>query len=90
MPPVAKSALVANFNREEDMVAEFSKLSAANGVDIDTQLHAMEFALEIFKRCGNLVDFNQYVNEDIDPEEEARFSAIDALAKRSLSALNYK
>lgn len=90
LPPVAKSALVANFNREEDMVAEFSKLSAANGVDIDTQLHAMEFALEIFKRCGNLVDFNQYVNEDIDPEEEARFSAIDALAKRSLSALNYK
>lgn len=87
LPPVAKQALVANFNREEDMVASFSMLADKNGVDLDTQLHAMEFALELFKRCGNLVDFNQYVNEDIDPEEEARFSAIDAAAKRSLQAI---
>ena len=87
LPPVAKEALVANFNREEDMVASFSMLADKNGVDLDTQLHAMEFALELFKRCGNLVDFNQYVNEDIDPEEEARFSAVDAAAKRSLQAI---
>ena len=90
LPPVGKSAIVANFNREEDMVASFSQLASKNGVDLDTQLYAMEFALEVFERCGNLVDFNQYVNEDIDPEEEARFSAVDALAKRSLSALGYK
>jgi hypothetical protein len=87
LPPIAKEALVANFNREEDMVASFSMLADKNGVDLDTQLHAMEFALELFKRCGRLVDFNQYVNEDIDPEEEARFSAMDAAAKRSLQAI---
>lgn len=88
LPPVAKEALVANFNREEDMVASFSMLADKNGVDLDTQLHAMEFALELFKRCGNLVDFNQYVNEDIDPAEEARFSAVESAAKRSLQAMN--
>ena len=87
LPPVAKEALVANFSREEDMVASFSMLADKNGVDLDTQLHAMEFALELFKRCGNLVDFNQYVNEDVDPAEEARFSAVDAAAKRSLQAI---
>lgn len=87
LPPVAKEALVANFNREEDMVASFSMLAAKNGVDLDTQLHAMEFALELFKRCGNLVDFNQYVFEDIDPVAEQRAYEVDAAAKRSLQAI---
>lgn len=88
LPPVAKEALVANFNREEDMVASFSMLADKNGVDLDTQLHAMEFALELFKRCGGrLVDFNQYVNEDIDPEEQERSNYVDQAAKRSLQAI---
>ncbi|MCA6430313.1 MAG: hypothetical protein IM613_12840 [Cytophagales bacterium] len=87
LPPVAKEALVANFNREEDMVASFSMLASKNGVDLDTQLHAMEFALELFKRCGNLVDFNQYVSEDIDPVAEQRAYEVDAAAKRSLQAI---
>lgn len=88
LPPIAKEALVANFNREEDMVASFSMLADKNGVDLDTQLHAMEFALELFKRCGGrLVDFNQYVNEDIDPEEQERSNYVDQTAKRSLQAI---
>lgn len=87
LPPVAKSAIVANFSREEDMVASFSQLAAKNNVDLDTQLHAMEFTLEVFERCGNLVDFNQYVNEEVDPEEVARFNHIDNLAKTSLQAM---
>ena len=87
LPPVAKSAIVANFSREEDMVASFSQLAAKNNVDLDTQLHAMEFTLEVFERCGNLVDFNQYVNEEVDPEEVARFNHIDSLAKTSLQAM---
>lgn len=87
LPPIAKEALVANFNREEDMVASFSMLADKNGVDLDTQLHAMEFALELFKRCGNLVDFNQYVNEDIDPAEIQRTEYVDQAAKRSLQAI---
>jgi len=88
LPPVAKEALVANFNREEDMVASFSMLADKNGVDLDTQLHAMEFALELFKRCGGrLVDFNQYVNEEIDPAEQERTQYVDQTAKRSLQAI---
>ena len=87
MPPIAKSAIVANVSREEDMVASFSQLAAKNNVDLDTQLHAMEFTLEVFERCGNLVDFNQYVNEEVDPEEVARFNHIDSLAKTSLQAM---
>lgn len=87
LPPVAKQAIVANFSREEDMVASFSQLAAKNNVDLDTQLHAMEFTLEVFERCGNLVDFNQYVNEEVDPEEVARFNHIDSLAKTSLQAM---
>jgi len=88
LPPVAKDALVANFNREEDMVASFSMLADKNGVDLDTQLHAMEFALELFKRCGGrLVDFNQYVNEEIDPAEQERTQYVDQTAKRSLQAI---
>ena len=87
LPPVAKEALVANFNREEDMVASFSKLAAKNNVDLDTQLHAMEFTLEVFERCGNLVDFNQYVNEDIDPAAVQHASYVDGIAKSSLQSM---
>ncbi len=87
LPPIAKEALVANFNREEDMVASFSMLADKNGVDLDTQLHAMEFALELFKRCGRLVDFNQYVNEEVDHEAIERQANVDSAAKRSLQAI---
>lgn len=87
LAPIAKEALVANFNREEDMVASFSMLASKNGVSMDTQLHAMEFALELFKRCGNLVDFNQYVNEDVDFAAVERSSHVDETAKRSLQAI---
>ena len=87
LPPVAKQALVANFDREEDMVASFSKLASKNGVNLDTQLHAMEFALELFKRCGNLVDFNQYVAPSVDPSEAAYNQQVGEVAKRSLEAM---
>lgn len=87
LPPVAKSAIVANFNREEDMVASFSQLAAKNNVDLDTQLHAMEFTLEVFERCGNLVDFNQYVEEEVDSAAIEHASHVDDAAKRSLQAI---
>jgi hypothetical protein len=87
LPPIAKSAIVADFSREEDMVASFSKLASKNGVDLDTQLHAMEFTLEVFERCGNLVDFNQYTGVDVDPEEQAHFSRVRDTARESLQAM---
>ena len=87
LPPIAKSAIVADFSREEDMVASFSKLASKNGVDLDSQLHAMEFTLEVFERCGNLVDFNQYTGVDVDPEEQAHFSRVRDTARDSLQAM---
>ena len=87
LAPIAKEALIANFNREDDMVASFSMLASKNGVSMDTQLHAMEFALELFRRCGNLVDFNQYVNEDVDFAAVEHASHVDDAAKRSLQAI---
>ena len=84
LPPVARQALVANFSREDDMVAEFSKLASANGVDMDAQIHAMDFALELFERCGNLVDFNQYVQPELDPIEVQRSTHLDTSARDSL------
>jgi hypothetical protein len=84
LPPVARQALVANFSREDDMVAEFSMLAAANGVDVDAQIHAMDFALELFERCGNLVDFNQYAQPELDPIEVQRSTHLDTSARDSL------
>ena len=88
LPPIARQAIVGNFNRENDMVAEFSKSAVANDVDLATQLFGMEYALEIFKRVGaNFLDFSHQSEMSVDPEEMAYEQAMDKLAKGSLRAM---
>lgn len=87
LPPIAKQALVANFARDEDRVAEFSKLSRANKVDLDTQLYAIEFALNVFERCGSLVDFNHYSDAEVSAEEMNQKKQLDNQARLNLEAM---
>jgi len=69
LPPVAHRALLGSFEREEDRLAKFSELCDANGVDLNTQLVAFEFALKVFEHCGPMVQFGQVIQEDLDPRQ---------------------
>lgn len=88
LPPIARDFIVGSFNRDDDQVAAFSQMCEASQRDADTILFSMGYALNVFKRGGSFVDFNQYVEGDTKDPTEAAFSAeIDEHAKRSLEAM---
>lgn len=68
----------------EDMVASFSQNAESNGVDLETHLYAIEFALQADKEANDpSVDFSRYVNEDLTPKDIEQ----DDLAKHQLKTM---
>lgn len=80
LPPVAYEALLGNFNREDDRVAAFSAACGQNQIDPATQLFGINYALEVFERCGPMMQFGAYVEEDIDPREVEAANMIEDTA----------
>lgn len=87
LPPIARHAIVASFADKDEQVAAFSQMCDANERTPDELLFAMNYALSIFERCGTLVDFNHYTDDEIDPEVAAFSAELDSVAKRSLEAM---
>jgi len=55
----------------EDMVASFSQNAESNGVDLETHLYAIEFALQADEEANDpSVDFSRYVGESLTPANE--------------------
>ena len=62
---------LGSVNKLEDMVASFSQNAESNGVDLETHLYAIEFALQADKEANDpSVDFSRYVEESISPASE--------------------
>lgn len=83
LPPAAMKIMMASFKSENDRLAAFSQVCEENDVDPDTQLFAMNYALEIFSRCGEYgMMFNQYAETPLDSDEiefqAAQESNVDA------------
>ena len=64
-------------------------MCSTNGVDAETQLFAMNYALEIFERCGYYGMFSQYSDVPLN-SEEAEFSANDDAIVNSIVDNLYK
>jgi len=75
--------LLGSFDKDEDRVAAFSQTANANKVDLATQLYAVLFSLKADEECGERVNFNSYVTEDITPAN----SAEDELARLQIEKL---
>lgn len=72
LPPIAYETLIGDYARENDRVAAFSAACGANNVSPDAQLFGMHYALGLFERCGPMMDFSAYSDEEyIAPEEMA-------------------
>lgn len=79
-----KDLYLGSVNKIEDMVASFSQNAESNGVDLETHLYAIEFALQADKEANDpSVDFSRYVNEDITPKDIEQ----DDLAKHQLKTM---
>lgn len=62
---------LGSVNKLEDMVASFSQNAESNGVDLETHLYAIEFALQADKEANDpSVDFSRYVEESLTPANE--------------------
>lgn len=68
--PSKARRLLGSFNREEDRVAAFSQMAAKNGVDLDTQLFAVEYSINLDREAGPVVEFGGYVDEVYEPTNE--------------------
>jgi hypothetical protein len=66
-----KDLYLGSVNKIEDMVASFSQNAESNGVDLETHLYAIEFALQADKEANDpSVDFSRYVEENLTPPNE--------------------
>lgn len=75
---------LGSVNKLEDMVASFSQNAESNGVDLETHLYAIEFALQADKEANDpSVDFSRYVQEDLTPRDVEQ----DDLAKHQLKTM---
>lgn len=59
--------LLGSFDKDEDRIAAFSQTANANKVDLATQLYAVLFSLKADEECGEKINFNSYVREEISP-----------------------
>ncbi|HEY9657664.1 MAG TPA: hypothetical protein V6C65_04305 [Allocoleopsis sp.] len=87
MPPYAKDLILGNFERESDRVAAFSQVCAANNVDPDIELYAMERIVSTFRRCfeGNpIAQFGSEIMEPITERALNRATSVMAQAKRNV------
>ena len=71
LPPVARDAIMGNFEASEDRVAEFSNICEINKVSPDVELYAMEKQIETFRALGPIWgQFGALVQEPLTPQEE--------------------
>ena len=83
LTPNKAHQILGDFNREEDRVAAFSQMASANGVDLETQLYALEYALNLDSKSGAVVQFGAYSDENYEPTDEDR----DILQQAKLNVL---
>lgn len=89
MPPSIKHMILGSFNRPAERLANFSQLADHNGVDIQTQLYATQFALELMQQATaqGVVDFQDY-SLDAASLQQAEFSAsLDEVAAQDAIAI---
>lgn len=97
LPPYARQILMGEFSREDDRLASFSSVCDNNEVDVETQLYAMKFALDMFKNLGPIAQFSSYrntaefmsereVNEQADVERAAHLALQAYKVNKPLSA----
>ncbi len=64
---------MGSFDRESDRVAAFSQVCASNGVDVDSELYALERVIATFQRCfegSPIAMFGSQIEDAISPQEE--------------------
>lgn len=89
MPPSIKHMVLGSFNRPAERLANFSQLADQNGVDIQTQLYATQFALELLQQATaqGVLDFQDY-SLDAASLQQAEFSAcLDEVAAQDAIAI---
>lgn len=80
LPPVAYSLMFGDFESDRERIAAFSQVCESNGVDMATELYAMQKQLELFQRCGPLVRFGRVVDEPLPEHEQEEVNAVNGQA----------
>jgi len=78
LPPAAYNLVFAEFERDEDMLASFSKVVEKQGSNVEQELYAMQRILDVFNELGygDIGLFSQVVDDEVNAE----FSEEDALS----------
>lgn len=82
--------LFGNFNRDEDRVAQFSANVAEDGVDIDTALYAIQYALSLDEALGPVANFSQYVEDEISDEDLEFEADLEYQARLNLEHMRHE
>ena len=89
LPPSIKHMVLGSFGRSNDRLANFSALADQNGVGVETQLYAAQYALELLSQATGqgVIDFNDY-SLDAASLQQAEFSAsLDEMAEQDALAI---
>jgi hypothetical protein len=68
LPPVAREAVMSNFETDSDRLAAFSQVCDSNRVDVATELYATQKILETFEKCGPFARFSSVLEGEKLPQ----------------------
>jgi hypothetical protein len=87
LPPIAKEAILGNFELAEDRVASFSQLCVVNKTTPEVELYAIEKQLAVFEAMGPIYgNFNAMVKEPLTEAEFRKGEEVSTQAKRNHEA----
>lgn len=87
LPPIARDAILGNFEMHEDRVASFSQVCDANQVTPDVELYAIEKQLAVFEQMGPIwARFGAIAQEPITERESNNQDSLRAQARRNAAA----
>ncbi len=78
LPPVAYNHLMGEFESSDDRLAAFSEMCTDGGIDAVEQLARIQYALEVFEKCGPVAQFSQVAKQKISRKEQELQEEIDS------------
>lgn len=81
LPPVARDAVMGNFETDSDRLAAFSQVCQSNQVDIETELYATQKILETFEKCGPFARFSSVLDNEKLPQPGSKEAELEKQAR---------
>lgn len=81
LPPVARNAVMGNFETDSDRLAAFSQVCESNRVDVETELYATQKILETFEKCGPFARFSSVLDNEKLPQPGSKEAELEKQAR---------